>query len=294
MVSTRNHPSAFPPPELASPVKSPSKRASSRAASTASPAPGAKPSNAPAPTSDPYANSSNSLATTKPSSTSTSTSTSSAAAAWSHTPSNLTLAWLALSLPLVIWDTGYMLLRPASMPGGALHWPLWQPYALYGTVDHVYGFPAWERGDGFGAAQGTLNAVETAMYLAYLAVVYRSGVQRNTVQGAGAPDRAVVGGAVAGARVVVGRVAAQAVLLAFAASVMTLSKTVLYWLNEYWSGFENIGHNDLMSLVFLWIIPNGLWLIFPTYMIYVFGGEIVQGLEVASSGAGAVSSKKSQ
>ena len=57
---------------------------------------------------------------------------------WSHTPSNLTLIWLAISLPLVIWDTGYTLLRPHSMPGGSLHWPLWKPYDLYGRVDHVY------------------------------------------------------------------------------------------------------------------------------------------------------------
>ena len=44
--------------------------------------------------------------------------------------------------------------------------------------------------------------------------------------------------------------------MAFAASVMTLSKTVLYWLVEYWSGFQNIGHNDAASLFFLWIVPK--------------------------------------
>lgn len=27
-------------------------------------------------------------------------------------------------------------------------------------------------------------------------------------------------------------------------------------LNEYYSGFDNIGHNDLMQLIFLWIIPK--------------------------------------
>lgn len=237
MVSTRSHPSAFPPPELASPTKSPSKRGASRASSTA----------------PPVAQPSNTITTTSPTTSALATTTTSSA--WMHTPSNLTLAWLALSLPLVIWDTGYVLLRPHSMPGGSLHWPLWQPYALYGTVDHVYGFPAWERGDGFGAAQGTLNAVETAMYLAYLGIVYARGTQRSGVQGKGAPDKEKVG-KLGGARVLGGRIAAQAVVLAFAASVMTLSKTVLYWLNEAWSGFHNIGHNDLTSLTFLWIIPK--------------------------------------
>lgn len=26
--------------------------------------------------------------------------------------------------------------------------------------------------------------------------------------------------------------------------------------NEYFSGFDNIGHNDFLSLLFLWIIPK--------------------------------------
>jgi hypothetical protein len=43
---------------------------------------------------------------------------------WAHTPSNLTIIWLLVSLPLVAWDTGYVMLRPLTMPGGSLHWPL--------------------------------------------------------------------------------------------------------------------------------------------------------------------------
>jgi len=49
-------------------------------------------------------------------------------------------------------------------------------------------------------------------------------------------------------------------------------------------GFDNIGHNDAMSLIFLWIIPNGAWLVLPSYMMYVFGQEILQGLETAGEG----------
>ncbi|KKY28252.1 hypothetical protein UCDDS831_g00435 [Diplodia seriata] len=209
MVSTRSHPTAFPPPELASPTKaSPSKRGGSRATSTASPAPAGGSANAIAPTSAPISTAFNDTTTTTINTTNnkkparTTDGNGSNANQWTHTPSRLTLAWLALSLPLVAWDTGYMLLRPHSMPGGWLHAPLWAPYALYGAVDHVYGFPAWERGDGFGAAQASLNLVETALYL------------------------------------------------------------------------------------------GGAWLVLPTYMMYVFGSEIVQGLEAAGS-AGA-STKKSQ
>ncbi|KAM0803365.1 hypothetical protein BDR22DRAFT_840588 [Usnea florida] len=63
---------------------------------------------------------------------------------------------------------------------------------------------------------------------------------------------------------------------------MTLSKTVLYLSNEYFSAFENIGHNDALSLLFLWIIPNGAWIIFPSYMIYTFSRSILHGLSIAS------------
>ncbi|KAI0025016.1 hypothetical protein F4780DRAFT_724070 [Xylariomycetidae sp. FL0641] len=188
-------------------------------------------------------------------------------ALWAHTPTRLTLLWLAVSLPLVVWDSGYVLGRPHTMEGGALHWPVWAPYKLYGAVDHVYGWPAFDAGRGFTAAQGALNVVETAMYLGYLWLYARAGDSSS-----------------AGRKALVGRPAAVAVLLAFSAAVMTLSKTVLYWLQEYFGNYENIGHNNLRDLIVLWIIPNGAWLIFPTYMIYVMGAEIIDGLSAASTG----------
>ena len=113
MVSTRNHPSTFPPPDL-----SPSK------ALTRSPRYSRK--------------------------------------SWIHVPNRLTLFWLLVSLPLVIWDTAYVLLRPYSMPGGALHAPIWTPYALYGTVDYIYGQKAWDEHNGLTAAQASLNFADCA------------------------------------------------------------------------------------------------------------------------------------
>ncbi|OTB06778.1 hypothetical protein M426DRAFT_318488 [Hypoxylon sp. CI-4A] len=188
---------------------------------------------------------------------------------WAHAPSRLTLLWFAVSLPAVIWDCGYVLLRPWTMEGGHLHWPLYTPYKLYGEIDHIYGWKAFNAHNGFTSAQGLLNVVETAMSLYYLWVYFRGG-------------KVVAGRA---SRVLSGRPAAVAVLTAFSAAVMTLSKTVLYWLQEYFSGYDNVGHNSLPDLILLWIIPNGLWLIFPTYLIYVMGGEIIEGLTTASTGA---------
>ena len=156
---------------------------------------------------------------------------------WSHTPSYLIIYWILISVPLVFWDTGYILLRPHSMPGGSLHRPLWVPYALYGSVDYLYGWPAWERGDGFPLAQGILNLIENALYIWYLWLVYRYG-QRSSQPGRGAPgllanaeNEGALGrsiGHLGNARVLSGWHAGVATLVAHAAAVMTLSKTLLY------------------------------------------------------------------
>ncbi|KAK0661674.1 hypothetical protein QBC41DRAFT_359792 [Cercophora samala] len=179
--------------------------------------------------------------------------------AFTHTPSRLTLLWLALSLPAVTWDFLYVTFRPHTMPGGSIHSPVWLPYALYGEVDGNYGWKQWHAGSGFPAAQSWMNLVETVMYLIYTWIWWA--------------NKDEVTGEIKGKR------AAAAVLTGFAAGVMTESKTVLYWLNEICSGYENIGQNDLFRLLVLWVVPNGLWLVFPaTQFIYGFGKEIIDGL----------------
>src|SRR5437667_9993576 len=98
---------------------------------------------------------------------------------WAHRAPNLVCLWLYISLPLVWWDTFYVLLRPHTMPGGAIHAPLWSPYELYGQVDYVYGWPAWEANNGFTASQAMLNLVESVMYSVYLWMVYKHGTQED-------------------------------------------------------------------------------------------------------------------
>lgn len=46
-------------------------------------------------------------------------------------------------------------------------------------------------------------------------------------------------------------------LIGFASAVMTLSKTVLYWAQEYYCNGCSVGHNNIYDLVVFWIIPNG-------------------------------------
>ncbi|MCJ1356386.1 MAG: hypothetical protein MMC33_006381 [Icmadophila ericetorum] len=283
MVSTRHHPTTFPPPEQPAPAESPSKNTRSRTNASLATDESATPPPSTSLKASPTKRG------TRRSITASKTTTKKKGKArkegvWFHTPSRLTILWLVISIPLVIWDTGYVLLRPLTMPGGSLHSPIWTPYALYGTVDYIYGFPAWEANNGFTAAQGSLNVLETLMYAVYLYMVLSYG-ENLDVQGAGAPSVKYLGW-ISEARVLGGKEAGAAVLLGFSAAVMTVSKTVLYWLNEHFSGYHNIGHNDLSSLIFLWIIPNGAWLVVPSYMIYVMGKEILEGLAVATGETG--------
>ena len=108
------------------------------------------------------------------------------------------------------------------MPGGRLHVPVWAPYKLYGSVDYVYGFPAWEAGIGFTAAQAILNVVETVGYIWYLILVFggewKGEHESRERSSAGFIAKRRVEGAKGG----------SAVLLGFAMGTMTVSKTILY------------------------------------------------------------------
>ncbi|KAL4896632.1 hypothetical protein BDV59DRAFT_198990 [Aspergillus ambiguus] len=211
---------------------------------------------------------------------------------WVHTPSAVVTTWLVLSVPLVAWDASYVLLRPHSMPGNKLHSPIWTPYALYGTIDYIYGWPAFNARNGFTAAQTVLNIIESAAYVYYLWMVYKYGT--SATGGRGKKTKKDLKWLVTGEKVVAGRVGAIALLVAYSASLMTLSKTVLYWLNEYFSGFANIGHNDAVTLLFFWVLPNGLWIVLPSYNIYVLGAELVAALDGDSTRRRAGRPKASQ
>jgi len=182
---------------------------------------------------------------------------------WCHTASNITILWLVISLPLVLWDSLYILLRPHTMAGGALQWPLWKPYEIYAAIDYVYGWPGWESNDGFGGAQGALNAVETVLYGLYVMIIYYHSVPAPTGTGLDVKSEGL-GAWLAGGRKVPGKSGNRALLIGFTAAVMTLSKTVLYCelvshafggarlmladFNEYFSRFKSVGHNDWFTI----------------------------------------------
>lgn len=109
-----------------------------------------------------------------------------------------------------------------------MHSPIWTPYALYGTVDYIYGWPAYNARNGFTAAQTVMNIVETLGYLYYLYIVYAHGATVTSGRGAQKQLKKGLVWLLAGEKVVAGKTGATALLVAYTASVMTLSKTLLY------------------------------------------------------------------
>jgi hypothetical protein len=142
---------------------------------------------------------------------------------WAHTPPAITLPWLSIGLPLVIWDTIYILGRPHTFAGGAIAWPLWIPYELYGRVDPVYSPESYYNGLGWTGAQALGNVFETLAYFFYVWIVVTHGRKEGKVEG-------LLGslGALGEKRRVGGMWGAVANLVGYTTFMVTLAKTVLY------------------------------------------------------------------
>jgi hypothetical protein len=97
-------------------------------------------------------------------------------AAWSHEPKALTLLWLAMAIPVVFMDASFILGRPYTFAGGALHsllGPLWAPWDIYQKVDYVYSKSTFDERDGWPGAQALFNLIETSCYVWYMLSVAR-------------------------------------------------------------------------------------------------------------------------
>lgn len=147
--------------------------------------------------------------------------------------------WFAISLPIVLWDVSFVLLRPASMPGGSLSF-LWAPYVKYITVDRSYG----DVHDGFVWAQAIMSAAEVAMALVGLWFCYRKARALGT-------------------------------LLVFSVSLLTCAKTLLILLIEVVTRLEHVGHNPVSDLVLLYLLPNSVWVVMPALVSWATGRTLI-------------------
>jgi hypothetical protein len=144
--------------------------------------------------------------------------------------------WFAISLPLVVWDVSFVLLRPLSMPGGALSF-LWAPYAKYITIDRSYG----DLENGFVWAQAIMSCVEVALALYALTTRRR----------------------------------ALALLLVFCVSALTCAKTLLILAIVVVTRFADIG-GSTSDIVLLYFVPNGVWVVMPFAVAWATGRALVR------------------
>jgi hypothetical protein len=113
--------------------------------------------------------------------------------------------------------------RPHTFTGGAIAWPMYKPYELYGRVDPVYSPEAYYSGLGWTGAQGLGNVFETLAYLAYLWIVVAHGQDKGRGEG-------VLGslGAIGKKRTVEGYWGAISSLAGYTTFMITVAKSVLY------------------------------------------------------------------
>ena len=150
------------------------------------------------------------------------------------------VVWLLISSALISWDVAFVLLRPASMPGGSLAF-LWVPYEKYVAVDHSYG----DLENGFVWAQAMMSLLE----LVVLAIGLGLHARRRD---------------------------AAATLLVFTVSVLTGAKTLLILLIEAVTGGAHVGHNPMSDLVLLWLLPNGVWVVMPLVVAWITGRMLLR------------------
>jgi len=154
-------------------------------------------------------------------------------------------AWAIIGSLICIWDATYVLTRPRSMANGDLFY-IFFPYAKYITLDPLYG----NLENAFVIAQSYMNYVELILTL-FSVILYHIFGRRNL-----------------------------GCLVLLISSVMTWSKTVLYFTHDY---FEQTLHPQKLPIevetweyLFLYILPNALWVVFPFACMWNIGGQIIR------------------
>jgi len=121
---------------------------------------------------------------------------------------------------------------------------------LYGEINHLHGLNAYTAKSGFPSAQAIMNIVESTLSLEYIYLVHLGGKSKRISKVSNAK-----------------RADPKAPLIGFAAAVMTLSKTLLYWLQGRRkkggvcrlvnaAADSSVGHNHPTDLLVLWVVPT--------------------------------------
>jgi len=147
------------------------------------------------------------------------------------------LLWFLISIPVVLYDLTYVLLRPRSMPGGDLSW-FWEPYILYCKHDGRYK----DVTNDWVLAQSWGNIVEVVIALFALLLL------KNKKQRA---------------------------LVLFSVALMTFWKTVLYFVVEICSDYKYTKQSTPYEFLTMFFLPSFVWILGPVYVMYATGSELL-------------------
>ncbi|KAF9546511.1 hypothetical protein CPC08DRAFT_376352 [Agrocybe pediades] len=160
--------------------------------------------------------------------------------------------WFLITAPIILWDAGYVLMRPRSMEGGDLRW-FWRGFDRYERIDKVYSVKGYHEKAGFAPAAAISNLIETSLNLAYLFTVHI------------APKDI-------------------APLLGFAGASLTLCKTTIWVLQEYFCGAcSRSDMSEYSEIVKFWIFPNIMWFTFCSLIVVRLGRDISASLSRSAS-----------
>ena len=155
--------------------------------------------------------------------------------------------WAIVGSMVCLWDATYVLLRPRTMATGDL-FDFYLPYAKYITVDPLYA----NLQNAFVLAQSWMNLLEIAMTLTSV-LLYHLLARRNL-----------------------------ACVVLLIASVMTWSKTVLYFIHDHFHRPLHPQHPSIdiamVEHLFLFVIPSLIWIVFPLACIWTVARQIVRSL----------------
>ncbi|KAF8960013.1 hypothetical protein BDZ97DRAFT_1355474 [Flammula alnicola] len=161
--------------------------------------------------------------------------------------------WFLITAPIILWDAGYVLMRPRSMEGGDLRW-FWSGFDMYERIDNVYSVKGYHEKAGFAPAAAISNLVETSLNVAYLYAVYVS--PKNI-----------------------------APLFGFAGASLTLCKTTIWVLQEHFCGrCSQSPKSDFSEILKFWIAPNVVWFTFCSLIVARLGADIASSLNRPSPG----------
>ncbi|KAF9532669.1 hypothetical protein CPB83DRAFT_890853 [Crepidotus variabilis] len=157
-------------------------------------------------------------------------------------------AWFAITAPIILWDAGYLLMRPRSMEGGDLRW-IWSFFDIYERIDNVYSIKGYYEKAGFGPAAAVLNIIETTLNLLYLYFVHV------------APND-------------------MAPIFGFSGAGLTLAKTTLWALQEHFCQHCSYaaGMTNFTEFFKFWIAPTVVWYIFCSSIVVTLGTDMASAL----------------